>query len=151
MKKATIALALLLSVGFIATGQEKQPSSKPKSTAQILEAKVRTVWEDFKKKDKASLAAMLDDNFREVEEGGSGFGDKKAELAMVDEFEITTYTLKDFEVKSLGPNSALVTYHAHYEGKAGNEAVNSNSAFGEIWIRVGNDWKGVYAQETALK
>jgi hypothetical protein len=148
MKKALIACVVLLSIA--ASAQAKHPSPRP-SAAPALEGKVRKVWEDFTKKDKASLAAMLDDNFREVEEGASGFGDKKAEIAMVDEFEITKYTLKDFHVTSLGPNSALVTYLAHYEGKAGNEAVNANSAFGEIWIRVGNDWKDVYAQETALK
>jgi len=70
---------------------------------------------------------------------------------MVDEFEITTYTLKDFKVTPLGPNSALVTYLAHYEGKAGGESINANSAFGEVWVKAGNGWKGLYAQETTIK
>jgi hypothetical protein len=42
---------------------------------------------------------------------------KTAELAMVDEFELKSYSLKDFKLRSLGKDSALVTYMAHYEGK----------------------------------
>ena len=130
-----------------------QQSTHVRSTAPAatVESQIRKVWDAFKTKDKTALAAMLSDQFREVEEGATGFGDKKAEIAMVDEFEITTYTLKDFTVKPLSPNTVLVTYLAHYEGKAGKEAVNANSAFGEIWIHEGNTWKGLYAQETALK
>lgn len=149
MRKILIAAIGLL---LLAPAMAQQKSSPAKTTvASTLEAKIRKVWEDFKNKDKSSLASTLADDFREVEEGASGFGDKKAELASVDEFEITTYTLKDFTVRPLGPNSALVTYLAHYEGKAGNEPVNTNSAFGEVWIRDSNTWKGLYVQETALK
>lgn len=149
MRKILLAASCLL---LLAPAMAQQKSSPAKPTlASTLEAKIRKVWEDFKNKDKASLGAALADDFREVEEGATGFGDKKAELASVDEFEITTYALKDFTVRSLGPNSALVTYKAHYEGKSGNEAVNTNSAFGEVWIRDGNTWKGLYVQETALK
>jgi len=149
MRKILItAIGLLL----LAPAMAQQKSSPAKTTvASTLETKIRKVWEDFKNKDKSSLASALADDFREVEEGASGFGDKKAELASVDEFEISTYTLKDFTVRPLGPNTALVTYLAHYEGKAGTEAVNTNSAFGEVWIRDGNTWKGLYVQETALK
>ena len=149
MRKILLAASCLL---LLAPAMAQQKSSPANSTlAATLEAKIRKVWEDFKNKDKASLGTALADDFREVEEGATGFGDKKAELASVEEFEITTYTLKDFTVRSLGPNSALVTYLAHYEGKSGNETVNSNSAFGEVWIRNGTTWKGLYVQETALK
>jgi hypothetical protein len=149
MRKFLVLVTSLL-LAASANAQEKPRSAKP-TVASTLETKIRKVWEDFKKKDKASLSSSLAADFREVEEGATGFGDKKAELASADEFEITTYTLKDFTVRPLGPNSALVTYLAHYEGKAGNEAVNTNSAFGEVWIRDGNAWKGLYVQETALK
>ena len=149
MKKlipAVICFLLLASASA-----QKSTAIKSTSPATAIESQIRKVWEAFKTKNKDTLAAMLSDKFREVEEGAAGFGDKKAELAMVDEFEITTYTLQDFHVTPLSPNAALVTYLAHYEGQAGNEAVNANSAFGEIWIHEGNTWKGLYAQETALK
>jgi hypothetical protein len=39
---------------------------------------------------------------------------------MVDEFELKSYSLKDFKLRSLGKDSVLVTYMAHYESKAGD-------------------------------
>jgi hypothetical protein len=144
-----VACSLFLAA---ATAQEIQKApAKSTAAAPALEAKIRKVWEDFEKKNKDSLAAALSDDFREVEEGGSGFGDKKAEIAMVDDFEICTYTLKDFKVKSLGAHAALVTYLAHYEGKAGGQPSKSDSVFGEIWVHEGKDWKALYVQETAVK
>ena len=142
-------IALLLSVAGTATAQEK--SAKPNPVAHVLEAKERKLWEDFKNKNKAGLAALLDDEFRQFEEGLSAFGDKKAEVNAVDEFELTTYTLSDFTVKSLGQNAALVTYIAQYEGKSGGEASKAKSVFAEVWIRKGNEWKDLYMQETYVK
>jgi hypothetical protein len=150
MKMIFSAVALLLLLAAMA--QEAQhPAAKRVPSAPAVEAKVRKVWEDFKNKNKASLGAALAEGFREMEEGGSGFGDKKAEIAMVDEFELTSYVLRDFTVKSLGPQSALVTYSAHYEGKSGGQMAKSDSIFGEVWVHEGNDWKALYIQETAVK
>ena len=151
MKMILIAAACLILLVSAATAQELQQAVKSTPAPPALEAKVRKVWGDFKNKDKASLGAALADGFREMEEGGSGFGDKKAEIASVDEFELTSYLLKDFTVKPLGTRSALVTYSAHYEGKTGGQMAKSNSIFGEVWVQEGAVWKVLYIQETAVK
>lgn len=152
MKIIHAAAACLLLLGSWATAQEIQHSvAKASPVAPAVEAKVRKVWEDFKDKNKQSLGAALANGFREMEEGGSGFGDKKAEIAMVDDFELTSYVLRDFAVTSLSPNSALVTYSAHYEGKTGGQLQKSDSIFGEVWVHEGNAWKALYIQETAVK
>lgn len=145
-----MAVACLLSLTSITTAQEK-PADKSSASTSVLEAKVRKVWEDFKTKNKASLGAALADNFRMFEEGTSGFGDKKIDLASVDELELISYTLKDFTVKSLGPRAALVTYVAHYESKSGGQVAKADSVFGEVWTREGNDWKALYLQETYIQ
>jgi hypothetical protein len=119
--------------------------------APQLEAQVRKLWEAFKKKDKATLAAMLDGGFRQFEEGLSTFGDKKTEVNAVDDFELISYTLSDFTVKPIAPNAALVTYIAQYEGKSGGETSKAKSVFGEVWIRTGNEWNALYMQETYVK
>ncbi len=54
-------------------------------------------------------------------------------------------------MRSLGPNAALVTYIAQYEGKSGGEASKAKSVFAEVWIRKGNEWKDLYMQETYVK
>lgn len=153
MRKTMIAVAVLLSLAGAATAQDKQPAVTPKTGAPSLEATERKLWESFKKKDKAALAALLDDHFRQFEEGLSTFGNKKAEVNGVDEFDLVSYTLSDFTVQSLGPNAALVTYIAQYEGKTGGEASKAKSVFAEVWIRkaTGNDWKDSYMQETYVK
>lgn len=146
------AAACLLLLAGLASAQEIQHSqAKSSPVAPAVEANVRKVWEDFKDKNKQSLGASLAEGFREMEEGGSGFGDKKAEIAMVDEFELTSYVLRDFAVKSLSPSTALVTYSAHYEGKSAGQAQKSDSIFGEVWVHEGNAWKALYIQETAVK
>ena len=151
MKMLLTAFACLLFITPAVTAQEMKPAAKPTAITPALEPKVQKVWENFKAKNKAALGASLAEGFREMEEGGSGFGDKKAEIASVDEFELTSYVLKDFVVKPLGTNSALVTYSAHYEGKTGGQVQKSDSIFGEVWVHEGNDWKALYIQETTVK
>jgi hypothetical protein len=152
MKLILSVIAFLLFLTAAATAQDMQHSAgKTSSGMPAVEAKVRKVWEDFKDKNKTALGAALAEGFREMEEGGSGFGDKKAEIAMVDDFELSSYVLRDFAVKSLGPHSALVTYSAHYEGKSGGLTAKSDSIFGEVWVYEGGDWKVLYIQETAVK
>jgi hypothetical protein len=112
---------------------------------------VRELWDAFKKKDKATLSSLIDDHFRQFEEGLTTFGDKKAEVNVVDEYELINYSLSDFTEKPLGPNSTLVTYIAQYEGKTGGEVAKAKSVFGEVWTRSGGEWKCLYMQETYVK
>ena len=151
MKRVFVAVALLLSLAIAATAQEKQQAAKPGTTPPPVEARVRKLWEAYKSKDKATLSSLLDGGFRQFEEGLSAFGDKKTEVNSVDDFELLSYTLSDFTVKSIGPNAALVTYIAQYEGKSGGEISKGHSVFGEVWIRDGNEWKALYMQETYVK
>ena len=151
MQRSLIAVAVLV-FSFLGTltAQEKA-AAKPQSTFPQLELRVHKLWESFKNKDKAALSAILGDRFRLFEEGLSATGDKKAEVSAVDEFDLQNYTLSDFTVKPIGPNAALVTYTAQYEGKSGGEVSKSKSVFGEVWIRSGNEWKAFYMQETYMK
>ena len=151
MIRPFVAVAVLLLSFASAAAQDKQQAAQSEAVAPQVEAQVRKLWQAFKNKDKATLSALLDGGFRQFEEGLSSFGDKKAEVNAVDEFELISYTLSDFTVKSLAPNAALVTYTAQYEGKSGGEASKAKSVFGEVWIRTGNEWKDVYMQETYVK
>jgi len=152
MKMTHMAFACLLLLAAAATAQEMQhPTTTSAPVAHALEARERKLWEAFKNKDKVTLAAMLDGGFRQFEEGLSAFGDKKTEVNAPDDFELISYTLSDFTVKSIAPNAALVTYIALYEGKSGGEISKAKSVFGEVWIRSGNEWKELYMQETYVK
>ncbi len=152
MKTKLVAVAaLLLSIVGAAVAQEKQQAAKSGTLAPPVEAQVRKLWEAYKNKDKATLSTLLDGGFRQFEEGLSAFGDKKTEVNSVDDFELLSYTLSDFNVKAIGPNAALVTYIAQYEGKSGGEVSKAKSVFGEVWVRADNAWKALYMQETYMK
>lgn len=146
MRKILMVTAVLLfTVSAFAQGKPARAEIPP------LEGRVRKFWEAYKVKDKATLSSLLDDSFRMFEEGLSTFGDKKSDVNSVDEFELISYTLADFTVKPLGPDTALVTYVAQYEGKSGGEVSKAKSVFGEVWIRSGGEWKALYLQETYMK
>lgn len=149
--KNIAVIALLLSVPFLTPAQATAQSRLGKDSAPGVESHVRRLWAAFKNKDKATLSELLDDHFRMFEEGLSTFGDKKAEVNGPEEFELLNYTLSDFTVKPIGPNSALVTYVAQYEGKSGGETQKAKSVFGEVWTRAGDHWKVLYLQETYIK
>ncbi len=150
MKKTALIFICIFALSLSVIAQEKQHSAASSTEAKTLEANVRKLWEAFKAKDKPALSALLADDFREMEEGAP-MGDKKAEVASVDELELLSYTLSDFTVKPVGPDAALVTYTAQYESKTGTETAKAKSAFGEVWVRQGNAWKALYTQETYLK
>lgn len=151
MRRAFVAIAaVLLALASSATAQDKQSIKATPGTLPI-EAQVRKLWDAFKHKDKTTLSSLIDDKFRQFEEGLSIFGDKKTEVNAVDEYELIGYTLSDFTVKPLAPNMALVTYIAQYEGKSGGETAKAKSVFGEVWTHTGNDWKCLYMQETYVK
>jgi hypothetical protein len=88
-KKTGLVFVACLLLLTIAIAQAAPPT--PNQT--VLEAKVRKAWEDFKNKDKESFAATLAGGFSEVEEDGSGFGDRKAILTMIDQLELAAYGL----------------------------------------------------------
>jgi len=151
MKNIAVIIALLLSFAVPTPAQTTGHSSAEKSSEPAVERHVRKLWEAFKTKDKTTLSSLLDGQFRMFEEGLSTFGNKKAEVNGPDEYELLDYTLSDFTVKPIGPNSALVTYVAVYQGKSGGEIQKAKSVFGEVWTRAGDHWKALYLQETYIK
>jgi len=148
--KLLIAAASLVMV-VAASAQQSKPATPAEPSASVLEAKVRKSWEEFKNKDKAGYAADLDDRFRAVEDDGDGARDAKAEVAEIDDFELSQYTLKDFHTTPLGAGAALVTYVAEYSGTAGGQPVRDKIAVAEVWVKRGSDWKTLYSQDTKVK
>jgi hypothetical protein len=150
MIRTMVAVATFVAACAMLWAQEKQVADS-KEVAVPVEAQVRKLWSAFQKKDKPTLSSLLDDNFRMFEEGLSDFADKKAEVNAVDDFELLNYSLSDFVVKPIGPDSAAVTYIAQYQGKSNGEVSKAKSVFGEVWIRKNGAWKNLYLQETYVK
>jgi len=151
MRKVLMAALLWSLAGTVTAVEAQTVKSTPGAGTPPVEAQVRRLWEAFKNKDKAALSSLLDDGFRMFEEGLATFADKKAEVNAVDEYDLLSYTLSDFTVKPTGPNTAVITYIARYEGKSGGQLSQAKSVFGEVWVHSGGEWKALYLQETYVK
>ncbi len=151
MKTTLRIAAICLGMIAAASAQEMKPMTAAKPSASALEANVRKSWEQFKTKDKVGFAAGLALGYHAVEDDGEGSRDAKAEVAEIDDFALSQYTLTKFHVTSLGAGSALVTYTAEYSGTADGQPVHDKIAVGEIWVKRGGDWKELYSQDTKVK
>lgn len=149
MRVKLLITATCLVMLASAWAQQQTQATPARPPASALEAKVRRAWEDFKNKNKSGFAAILADGFAEVEDDGGGSRNAKAEVAEIDEFNLDQYTLKDFKIKPIGADGALVTYMAEYT--VSGQSVHQKAAYGEVWVRRGSDWKLLYVQETKVK
>jgi hypothetical protein len=146
MKMVLIALASVTLLSAFAA-----PETKKDGLSAELHQQVTRAWQDFKTKNKNDFAALLTDDFEEAEEDGAGFRDKKTELAEMDDYGLTEFAIRDFKVKPLAPNAALVTYRVAYKGASGGQPYDNRSVFGEVWVKRGGAWKVLHVQETKLK
>jgi hypothetical protein len=151
MKMSLLIAAICVAIVTAVSAQEMKPTTPATPSASALEAKVRKSWEQFKNKDKAGFAAGLAEGYRAVEDDGDGARDAKAEVAEIDDFVLSQYTLTGFHITSLSASAALVTYTAEYSGTASGQPVHDKIAIAEVWVKRGSDWKELYSQDTKVK
>jgi hypothetical protein len=151
MRKILMAVLLWSLAGAVTVLEAQTAKTTPIAGTPPVEAQVRKLWEAFKNKDKGTISSLLDGGFRMFEEGQTTFADKTAEVNAVDEYDLLNYTLSDFTVKATGPNTAVVTYIAQYQGKSGGQLSQAKSVFGEVWVHSGGEWRALYLQETYVK
>jgi hypothetical protein len=153
MKTTLLIAAVCVGMITASSSQEAKPTTMitANPSPNALEAKVRKSWEQFKNKDKAGFAAGLAEGYRAVEDDGDGSRGAKAEVAEIDGFVLSQYTLTGFHITPLGAGSALVTYTGKYSGTADGQPVHDKIAVAEIWVKRGGDWKELYSQDTKVK
>jgi hypothetical protein len=153
--KVLLALIACLFVVVAGSAQEKASGTRvdpvASSTEKLLETKIRKVWEDYKNKDKQGLGSALADGFREVTDGADGIFGKDTEFSEMEKFTLAHYELSNFHVKPIGKDATLVTYTAHYDGAYEGTPLQMSTVYGEVWIKQGNAWKLLWAQETKVK
>ncbi|MEO1789661.1 MAG: nuclear transport factor 2 family protein [Pseudomonadota bacterium] len=113
-------------------------------TPELL-AQERAVWDALVRGDAQTDAAALSDDFTGVYPDGI-FG-KPAHVAQLAAGPtVADYTLSEVQSRPLGPNHALLIYHATYRrpGAAATEAMYVSS----IWQRSGHGWINIFSQDT---
>ena len=114
MKRMLTSIACLLMLVTSFAQEKKSAPAKPASEATVLEAKIRKAWEDYKNRNKDAFAAILANGFAEVTNDAEGIFGKETELAEMDRFNLSHYELRDFKLRPVGNDGAVMTYTAEY-------------------------------------
>jgi len=152
--KTFLGLSVFLSAVVTFEAQEHPaPMAREANESDVrqLDKKIRQAWDDYKNKRKDAFAAIFTEDAVEVEEGADGPHDKKATLAEMDEFDLKSVSLMDFNYRPIGSDGMLVRYTVDYSGTFHGEAIHNKSIIGEVWEKAAQDWKILYFQETKLK
>jgi hypothetical protein len=158
LKTARIrASALLFFTSLLAVPSPAQnPSSRPvqdlvatatqDALTKTLAGRVRESWMAWKKGDAAAFAALTTDDYREVLATGTlhFYRFTSQEFAA---FPISQFTISQVQAIPIGTGGALVTYVGLITFT--NQGPGK-FAFGEVWVRQGDEWKCQYSQATAM-
>jgi ketosteroid isomerase-like protein len=118
----------------------------------VIETKIRESWQDFKEKKADAYAALLDNDFTEVEIDGKGPHDKRASVSEVKAGTLNSYSLIDLKVTVLASNVALATYTANTDGTMPDgKKVHGTVAVTEVWVRRAGNWKSLRYHESELR
>jgi hypothetical protein len=137
----------------------KAPAATKQSTnttaqadlSEMLQANIRAMWAAFKDKKKQSYAEYLWDDYKAVEEDAQGERNKLRVLREVDESVVQNYTLQVFQVDSLGPDAALVTYENVIQFPPKSRNRFEKIFISEIWVKRHGQWKAWRYQATRVK
>ena len=129
------------------TAEKTVPAAPTMDALVTLE---KSAYEAWKSKDAKFWDTFLSDKF--VGYGSSGKLDKvsaKKEYAGAD-CEIKSYALSDEQMKLLGHRAALITYQTTVDGSCGGQRVPANSWAASVYVRNGDQWKGVFHAESPV-
>ena len=126
-------------------------TAAPTALSELLQANIRGMWAAFRDKKKQAYADYLWDDFTAVEEDAQGERNKIRVLREVGESVVQNYTLQLFEVDSLGPDAALVTYENVIQFPPKSRTRFEKIFVSEIWVKRHGQWKSWRYQATRVK
>ena len=126
-------------------------TAAPADLSELLQANIRGMWAAFRDKKKQAYAEYLWDDYEAVEEDGDGERNKLRVLREVGESVVHGYNLQAFQVDSLGPDAALVTYENVIQFPRGAGSRFEKIFVSEIWLRRHGQWKAWRYQATHVK
>ena len=112
---------------------------------KTMAERVRQSWAAWKKGDAAAFDALTTEDYREVSATGTQhfYRFTTQELAA---FPISQFTISQLRAVPIGQEGALVTYVGMLTFQGGPVKF----AFGEVWVKQGDEWKCQYSQATAM-
>lgn len=119
--------------------------------SDLLQANIRGMWAAFRDRKKQAYADYMWDDYEAVEEDAQGERNKLRVLREVDDNNVADYKLQAFQVDSLGPDAALVTYENFIQFPPRSVVRFEKIFISEIWLRRHGQWKAWRYQATRVK
>ncbi|HEY7113777.1 MAG TPA: nuclear transport factor 2 family protein [Thermoanaerobaculia bacterium] len=144
-----IALVLTMAAAGVLTGQPAPDDAD--ALKRSLVALEKQSWVAWKNRDGKFFEGFLSDDHVEI--GFGGVSDKKAVVAGVGSpvCVVRTYSVDRFDLKVLGPDTALLTYFADQDTTCGGNPVPSPVWVGSLYVRRGGKWWNAVYQQTQTK
>lgn len=118
----------------------------PMALAEQIEAAERDVWQALLTGDIAADQALLAEDFLGVYPDGVSDRAGHAEQLRPGP-SIADYRLDRVQVRAVGPDHALIAYHARYRRVAAAEEAMWVSS---LWRRDGGGWINIFSQDTPV-
>lgn len=144
-----IALVLTMAAAGVLTGQPAPDDAD--ALKRSLVALEKQSWVAWKNRDGKFFEGFLSDDHVEI--GFGGVSDKKAVVAGVGSpvCVVRSYSVDRFDLKVLGPDTALLTYFADQDTTCGGNPVPSPVWVGSLYVRRGGKWWNAVYQQTQTK
>ena len=150
--KRIAALVLIACTAAALKGQDTPakaalPDAALKASLVALE---KQSWEAWKNRDGKFFEGFLSDDHVEI--GFGGVTNKANVVAGVGSpvCVVKSYSVDRFEMKQLGPDTALLTYYADQDTACGGNPVPSPVWVGSLYVRRGGRWWNAAYQQTQM-
>jgi hypothetical protein len=110
---------------------------------QMME-KEKAAWQAFKDKDAAALKKVVSSDMVAVYQ--DGVADMQKELSDMQKWDMKSFEISDYKLRSIGPGLVISSYVVKIEGTYnGNDASGTYNA-GSVWhnARRSGDWMAVF-------
>jgi Domain of unknown function (DUF4440) len=145
MNKALVPLLMLLALAAV----PRPAAADLKSDLVSLE---KTMWVAWGKKDTATYAKYLDDNYRAVGDNDPPVVGKEASLKSLNpgSCELHDVTFEDVSVQKLGEDAAVLRYIAVQDITCGGKKRPPRVASTSVWHRVNGQWLATDYHESTI-
>ncbi len=152
MNRTLIITVLIIATATLALGQTKstKSGSMNNSEKEALIALEKQAWEAWKTSDGKFFQGLLS-------EDSIGFGDSgvaRKDMIVKDiagtDCEVRSYSLDNYELVMLDPNTAILTYKADQDATCKGKAVPAKVWASSVYVKRGGKWLNAFHQETPV-
>ena len=146
------ALALLTAISLLLTIAKSAAAPAANGVQAEIVRLERLQWDAIKKKDKATLAALLAKDYFDF--GSAGRVNRATTLAsgwLNDDESLSDFTIEDPQVLQLDDHTALITYRGTYRGTVQGKPDSGSGFYSDLYQKQGQKWFSVFTQDSNLK